>query len=100
MEKRKPHYSLVEIKQRVARLGSQAFTATAKNGGKAMGLGVALMLAVIDGLSGKCFYKSITTARDPKIWQDAYHADTPNGMVYIKFTLRTDGTIVISFKRL
>lgn len=100
MEKRKPHYSLVEIKQCVAQLGSQAFTATAKNGGRAMGMGITLMLAVIDGLSGRCFYKSMTATRDPKIWQDVYHADTPNGTAYIKFAQRADGAIVISFKRL
>ncbi len=41
----------------------------------------------------------MTTLMDHKLWQDVYHAPTPVGIAYVKFTLR-DGSVVISFKRL
>lgn len=100
MEKRKPHYLLAEIKAGVAARGADAFTATAMAGGYAMGLDLAGMLRVVAGLPGRCFVKSVTTLIDHRLWQDVYHAETPAGPAYVKFTLRTDGSIVISFKRL
>lgn len=48
----------------------------------------------------RCFVKSMTTHIDPRLWQGVYHAETPAGTAYVKFTLRTDGSIVASFKRL
>jgi motility quorum-sensing regulator/GCU-specific mRNA interferase toxin len=100
MEKRKPHYPLAEIKAGVAACGADAFTATALAGGYAMGLDLAGMVKAVVGLSGRCFVKSMTTHIDHRLWQDVYHAETPAGTAYVKFTLRTDGSIVISFKRL
>ena len=47
--------------------------------------------------------KSVTTAQDHRVWQDVYHADTPMGPAYVKFTLLPDDApqkIVISFKSL
>lgn len=63
-----------------------------------MGLTAADMLAVVDGLNGTNFYKSMTTLTDHRIWQDVYHAETPSGRVaYIKITLREHAP-VIQFK--
>lgn len=100
MEKRKPHYPLAQIKAGVAARGADAFTASALAGGYAMGLDLAVMLKVIVGLSERCFFKSMTTHANHRLWQDVYHAETPAGPAYVKFTLRIDGSIVISFKRL
>lgn len=42
---------------------------------------------------------AMTTFADHTVWQDVYHADTPNGKVaYIKITERSDGAPVIQFK--
>jgi motility quorum-sensing regulator/GCU-specific mRNA interferase toxin len=79
MEKRKPHYELVRIQADVARLGAAAFTRSALDGGRAMGLTSGEMLAVIASLSRHDFYKSMTTYADHRTWQDVYHADTPAG---------------------
>lgn len=100
MEKRKPHYPLTQVKAVVAARGAEAFTATALSGGYAMGLDMESMLKVVAGMPGRCFVKSMTTQIDHRLWQDVYHADTPAGPAYVKFTLRSDGSIVISFKRL
>lgn len=87
MEKRSPHYRLDEIQRDVARLGAAAFTRTAVDGGRAMGLTVAEMLATVGGLTRQGFYKSMTTFADATVWQDVYHAVAPNGRVaYIKLT--------------
>jgi motility quorum-sensing regulator/GCU-specific mRNA interferase toxin len=98
MEKRAPHYDLSKVKQVVARLGAAAFTKSALDGGRSMGLTTAEMLAVIANLSRRDLYKSMTTIADHRIWQDVYHADTPVGKTaYIKVTMR-DNAPVIQFK--
>ncbi|MEQ9334860.1 type II toxin-antitoxin system MqsR family toxin [Thalassobaculum sp.] len=98
MEKRTPHYDLARIQANVARLGAAAFTKTALDGGRAMGLTTAEMLAVIAKLTRRDFYKSMTTYADHRVWQDVYHAPTPvRKDAYIKVTLR-DGAPVIQFK--
>lgn len=50
MDKRTPHYDLSRIQADVARLGAAAFTKTALDGGRQMGLTIAEMLAVITSL--------------------------------------------------
>ena len=98
MEKRTPHYDLARVQADVARLGAAAFTKTALDGGRSMGLTTAEMLAVIASLSRRQFYKSMTTFADPRVWQDVYHAATPvRKDAYIKITMR-DSAPVIQFK--
>jgi motility quorum-sensing regulator/GCU-specific mRNA interferase toxin len=98
MEKRSPHYDLVRIQADVVRLGAAAFTRTALDGGRAMGLTSSEMLGVIAALSRNNFYKSMTSYADHRVWQDVYHAPTPaRREAYIKVTLR-EGAPVIQFK--
>ena len=98
MEKRTPHYDLPRVKIAVARLGVAAFTKSALDGGRTMGLTSAEMLAVIASLTQRAFYKSMTTYADHRVWQDVYHAMTPvRKEAYIKITLR-DSAPVIQFK--
>ena len=98
MEKTKPHYDLTSVQADVGRLGPAAFTKTAMDGVRGLGLTIAEALAVIASLSRRDFYKSMTTSADHRIWQDVYHADTPvRKEAYIKITLR-DWAPVIQFK--
>ena len=98
MEKRSPHYNLTRVQVLVVRLGTAAFTKTALDGGRAMGVTTAEMLAVIASLSRSNFFKSMTTFSDYRVWQDVYHAATPvRKYAYIKVTLR-DAAPVIQFK--
>ena len=98
MEKRTPHYDLIRVQSEVARLGAAAFTKTALDGGRMMGLTTAEMLAVIASLSRRNFYKAMTAYTDHRIWQDVYHAGTPvKKDAYIKITLR-GAAPVIQFK--
>jgi motility quorum-sensing regulator/GCU-specific mRNA interferase toxin len=48
MEKLKPHYDLTAIQAVVARLGAAAFTRTALDGGREMGLTTTEMPAVFE----------------------------------------------------
>lgn len=68
MEKRSPHYVLADMQGEIARL------------------------------SRRNFYKSMTTIRDHRIWQDVYHAPLADGRVaYVKLTLVAERP-VIQFK--
>jgi motility quorum-sensing regulator/GCU-specific mRNA interferase toxin len=99
MEKRKPHYSLVEIHEAVKTRGVNAFTATSLTGAAALGFSGEQAVSVVLGLKHADLYKSMTTHADHKIWQDVYHATLKSGLVaYIKVTLRDNGAIVIQFK--
>ena len=98
MEKRTPHYDLARVQADVARLGAAAFTKSALDGARAMGLLTSKMLNVIAALTRRDFYKSMTTYADHRIWQDVYHAPTPvDKDAYIKITMR-DAAPVIQFK--
>ena len=98
MEKRTSHYDLARVQAEVVRLGVAAFTKSALDGGRVMGLTTAEMLAVIASLTRRDFYKSMTTYGDHRIWQDVYYAETPvRKEAYIKITLR-DAAPVIQFK--
>lgn len=98
MEKRKPHYRLVEIQAIVAKAGMNAFTQTARANSLLMGLTDKQTLAVMASLAAPMFFKSMTTERDSRAWQDVYHAPCPNDKTaYIKLT-RQAGTVVIQFK--
>ena len=98
MEKPAPHYGLAAVQAQVVRLGPAAFTKTAPDGGRDMGLTSGEMLAVIAGLTRRNFYKSMTTYADHCIWQDVYYSPTPADQeAYIKITMR-DMAPVIQFK--
>lgn len=100
MEKRTPHYPLALVVALVRQRQAAAFTKTALDGGRRMGLTLPEMIEIIGSLTPGCLYKSMTTYADSRIWQDVYHADTPVGIAYVKVTLREDGAPVIQFKEL
>jgi len=98
MEKFKPHYSLTAMQAQVRTEGIRAFTVSALNGGRTMGLTDEDLLSVIAGLTTQDFYKAMTTYHDHRIWQDVYHGQCPNGLLaYIKLT-QVAQRIVIQFK--
>ena len=103
MEKHVPHYSLTDVQAKVAAAGIAAFTKTAIDGGRAMGLKSAEMLQVVLNLNRKNFYKSMTTYADSKVWQDVYHAEVETSIgpntAYIKLTIFSDDKPpVVQFK--
>lgn len=98
MEKRTPHYDLSKVQAVVAELGVAAFTKTALDGGRELGLTSSEMLSVVAALIRSNFYKSMTSYADSKIWEDVYISPTPlKKDAYIKVTLR-NWAPVIQFK--
>lgn len=98
MEKLKAHYVLQDIQAVVLRDGGRAFTFAVQRGAESMGLSRAEVLGVVLSLTGRMFYKSMTTYADNTVWQDVYHAPCPNGKIaYIKLTMQA-GAVVIQFK--
>jgi motility quorum-sensing regulator/GCU-specific mRNA interferase toxin len=100
MEKRTPHYRLAAIQSAVAERGIDCFTRTAQDGAAAMGLTATDAMQTVLQLVQSDFSKSMTTYADHRVWQDVYHARTPQGIAYVKLTARDDGSVVISFKEL
>jgi motility quorum-sensing regulator/GCU-specific mRNA interferase toxin len=100
MEKRTPHYKLIDVQTVVADHQSCPFTATALRGGFALGLTEPEMRGVVLALKRHDFYKSMTTHIDHKDWQDVYHGMTQDGIaVYIKITFSSDDRPpIIQFK--
>ena len=99
MEKYTPHYDLAVIKADARRLGSRAFTRTAKESGEDLGFSIEDMQLVIYELQNRMLYKSMTTYGDHRTWQDVYYTYAKNMEIYIKVTYRSNGRPpVISFK--
>ncbi|WP_220816077.1 type II toxin-antitoxin system MqsR family toxin [Pseudomonas paralcaligenes] len=98
MEKRTPHFKLSLVKAAIA-AESYRFTRVAREGGADLGLDLDGMLAIIQALTARDFYKSMTTYADHTQWQDVYRPATRVGRVYLKFTLVED-LLIVSFKEL
>lgn len=99
MEKYTPHYDLAVIKADVRRLGSKAFTRTAKESGEELGFSIEGMQIVIDELQNRMLYKSMTAYGNHRMWQDVYHTHAKDREIYVKVTYSLEGAPpVISFK--
>lgn len=98
MEKRTPHYNLIDVKTIVLKHGMDAFTYTAQNNARLMGLDGQAALDVVLGLQRGMLFKSMTAHTSGQVWQDVYHAPCPGGQIaYIKVTIQA-GATVIQFK--
>ena len=73
MEKHFPHYALMEIQAQMTSVTAINLTESARVGIRGAGMGWADALAVVHGLRRRDFYKSMTTHRDHRVWQDVYH---------------------------
>lgn len=97
MEKRTPHYPLAGIQAQMATVQNMNLTVSAKSGIRAVGMAQADALAVVQGLTRKDFFKSMTTYADHRIWQDVYHGQWNGVGLYIKFQLAGE-YFIVSFK--
>ncbi len=98
MEKRTPHYALDSIKLAFATEASLRMTGTARTSAFALGLLLADVVKIIQGMTREQFYKSMTSLADHRVWQDVYHVTFERTVLYVKFTTDAQGHIVISFK--
>ena len=98
MEKDVPHCKLAIVKSLVA-AGKIRTSFSARQGALELGLDEHGICAVVEALSNRDFYKSITTHADHRVWQDVYRPATPVGDVYLKLTV-IDDVLIVSFKEL
>lgn len=99
MEKHTPHYPLTEIQVQMTTAQEMNLTVSAMAGIRAVGMSQADALAVVQRLTHKNFYKSMTTHADHRVWQDVYHGQWSGAALYIKFQ-RAGEYFVVSFKEL
>ena len=99
MEKRVPHYRLSEMQAQMCSVDAMNLTKTAQAGIRLAGMAIVEALEVVRGLSRAEFYKSMTTHKDHRIWQDVYHAEWRSKLLYVKFQ-RAGEYFVVSFKEL
>lgn len=99
MEKRKPTYDLVTIQAEFSTSASLRITTTATKNAFALGLDLDGIVALIQTITRQCFYKSMTSYDDHKVWQDVYHVPFQGELLYVKFTIDPEGHLLISLKR-
>ena len=99
MEKSTPSYPLAEIQAQMQSVPDMNLTLVARTGIREAGMAQLDALAVVQALTRKDFYKSMTTHADHRVWQDVYHGQWGDLSLYIKFQ-RVGGYFVVSFKEL
>jgi motility quorum-sensing regulator/GCU-specific mRNA interferase toxin len=98
MEKKKPHYALDTIKATFATASSLRITTTATACAENLGIDLEGMVMIVQGMNREQFYKSMTSNRNSRVWQDVYHVTHDEVVLYVKFTTDSEGYLVISFK--
>lgn len=98
MEKRRAHYDLAGIKAAFASVKTLRMTSTATLSAEKLGFDRAAVVEVVQSITVKCFYKSMTSDQNNKVWQDVYHVPAGSFVLYVKFTRDDDGNMLLSFK--
>jgi len=96
LEKKVAHYSLESVKKLIANR-QYVVTLSARQSYTALGLNDDEVLAVIEKLTPKHLYKSMTSHNNHKLWHDVYHSKFEEIELYIKLQVN-DNAIIISFK--
>ncbi|MDX8401877.1 MAG: type II toxin-antitoxin system MqsR family toxin [Mariprofundaceae bacterium] len=97
MEKRKPTYDLASIKAAVAE-GRYRLTLSPRQSAYGMGMSDADVVHTVEELKRSDFYKSMTTFRNSRVWQDVYRPRRSNRVLYVKFQIDDVGYLIVSFK--
>jgi len=99
VEKRRPTYDLAAVKAVLGAVGTLAITTSAFRDALALGFDRAGIAEVVQSMDRKMFFKSMTTIRDHRLWQDVYHVPARGLVLYVKFQadVVTEFT-VMSFK--
>ena len=102
MEKLKPHYDLKKVKSLLCSEQTREVTRTSREGAVSLGyMDVEDMVSIIETLTRRHFYKSMTSQHNTSLWQDVYKImDDPGNEIYIKLQLSPDKkkAVIIQFK--
>lgn len=98
-EKKSPTYDLASIQLAFSTVAGLNVIGSAFDGASGLGLTRADMVNIIQSVKRMHFYKSMTSHKDYRVWQDVYFVPYQETFLYIKFTLNDDGNfLLISFK--
>ena len=98
MEKRSPHYDLGTIRKTFSTVEALRITRTAMISAERLGITLTEIVGLIQIITRRQFYKSMTSIADIRIWQDVYHVRYSETLLYVKFTTDAEGYLVISLK--
>jgi motility quorum-sensing regulator/GCU-specific mRNA interferase toxin len=98
VEKRRPCYPLGRIKADFSAVSALRITKTALTCAAALDISLEDIVAIIQSLTPRHFYKSMTSHVSSAVWQDVYHAPWRETLLYLKFTTDAEGYLVISLK--
>lgn len=99
MEKLKPTYSLEAFQAAFATPESLVATTIALKDAASLGFEKPEIIDVIQSMTRRHFYKSMTAYADHREWQDVYHVPYDGLVIYLKFTaLALTGFQLLSFK--
>ena len=96
MEKSTPHCKLTIVK-RLLEQKKVIISNAAYLGATRLGLDKSDIIKIVNELTPKQFYKSMTTYNDHKIWQDVYKTKFDEIDIYLKITV-IEQVAVVSFK--
>lgn len=98
-EKRKPTYDIEAVKAVFSTVDKLSVTGTALKGAASLGFGRSDIVATIQTIERRHFYKSMTSFADHRVWQDVYHVPSEQGVLYVKFTAdAVTEFLLLSFK--
>ena len=98
-EKRKPTYDIGAIKAVFSTVDKLNVTGSALTGAASLGFGRSEIVATIQAIERRHFYKSMTSHLDHRVWQDVYHVPSVQGTLYVKFTAdAVTAFLLLSFK--
>lgn len=98
-EKKTPHYKLSLIKNLISQKKYQITHTAINNAMCDFNINAEEILSHILQIENSCFYKSMTSEYDNKIWQDVYHLKVGKYVAYIKLQIVSDEGVIIQFKR-
>lgn len=98
-EKRKPTYDIEAVKTAFSSVDRLDVTGSALRGAASLGFGRSEIVATIQTIERRHFYKSMTSFDDHRVWQDVYHIPSDKGALYVKFTAdAVTEFLLLSFK--
>jgi motility quorum-sensing regulator/GCU-specific mRNA interferase toxin len=98
-EKRKPSYDIGAVKAVFSTAEKLNVTGSALRGAASLGFGRSEIVATIQTIERRHFYKSMTSHVDHRVWQDVYHVPSVQGTLYVKFTAdAVTAFLLMSFK--
>jgi motility quorum-sensing regulator/GCU-specific mRNA interferase toxin len=99
MEKLKPTHRLEAFQAAFASAEKLVATTIALKDAAALGFEKAEIVDVIQSMTRRHFFKSMTSFADHREWQDVYHVPYFGLVIYVKFTQRElTGFQLLSFK--